>query len=117
MPGFQFSAFSAIKIRTKLTLAFFTMAVLVGVSGAFGLFYVKEIGRTMSIFTDVTSPLLSETLHLVDNAQRTRAASRTALIASGKERTSELELAKLDEEARQGIARLQVLAQQAGQSK
>jgi bacterioferritin-associated ferredoxin len=45
---------------------------LIGICGASGLVFVYGIGSTLSVFADVTSPLLSQTVVLADNAQRVR---------------------------------------------
>ena len=61
-----------LKLRAKLTLAFLCLSILIGISGVSGLIFVYGIGSTVSVFADVTSPLLGQTVGLVDNAQRMR---------------------------------------------
>jgi methyl-accepting chemotaxis protein len=61
------------KLRAKFTLAFLCLSTLIGICGASGLVFVYGIGATVSVFADVTSPLLGQTLVLADNAQRMRA--------------------------------------------
>jgi len=60
------------KLRAKLTLAFLCLSTLIGICGATGLVFVHGIGATVSVFADLTSPLLGQTLLLAENAQRMR---------------------------------------------
>jgi hypothetical protein len=62
----------SLKLRPKLILAFAGMAIMAGLCGAVGLLFVDRIGTSVSVFVDVTSPLLRESMALVDNAQRMR---------------------------------------------
>ena len=77
MRRFNFRVFATRGIRAKLILAFLGLSLLIGICGASGLFFVQRIGASVSVFADVTSPMLGHTLQLVDNAQRTRAPSST----------------------------------------
>jgi diguanylate cyclase (GGDEF)-like protein len=53
-------------------LAFIAVATMAGLCGLVGLVYLNRITAISSVFSDVTSPLLTESVALVDNAQRTR---------------------------------------------
>jgi hypothetical protein len=81
MPRPRFKFMRHYQLRTRLTVAFLFLAGLIGICGASGLFFVQGIGATVSIFSDVTSPLLGQTVGLVDNAQRMRAAFLAAVNA------------------------------------
>jgi len=109
-PGFL----TNLKIRAKLILAFLGLSLLIGISGASGLFFVERIGASVSLFGDVTSPMLGHTLQLVDNAQRMRAAALDGMKGATAADASKKELAALDATARQGIAGLRRLSTQAG---
>jgi methyl-accepting chemotaxis protein len=61
------------KLRAKLASAFLCLSLLIAICGASGLLFVYRIGATVSVFADVTSPLLGQTVFLADNAQRMRA--------------------------------------------
>ena len=61
-----------LRLRAKLAAAFLCLSFLIGVCGASGLVFVYGIGATLSVFADVTSPLLGQTIILSDNAQRMR---------------------------------------------
>ena len=52
---------------------------MIGICGASGLVFVYGIGATLSVFADVTSPLLSQTVVLADNAQRMRSVFLDAI--------------------------------------
>jgi methyl-accepting chemotaxis protein len=60
------------KLRAKLASAFLCLSLLIGICGASGVIFVYRIGSTLSVFADVTSPLLGQTVILADNAQRVR---------------------------------------------
>ena len=60
------------KLRAKLAAAFLCLSAMIGICGASGLIFVHGIGATLSFFADITSPLLSQTVVLADNAQRVR---------------------------------------------
>src|SRR5262249_4522325 len=75
-------------LRPKLIAAFACMAAMAGCSGAVGLLYVDRIGTNVAVFSDVTSPLLGESMALVENARRLRSIFLRA-IATG-ENTEEL---------------------------
>ena len=68
----RFALLDRLKLRAKLASAFLCLSLLIGICGASGLVFVYGIGATLSVFADVTSPLLGQTVVLVDNAQRMR---------------------------------------------
>jgi methyl-accepting chemotaxis protein len=68
----RISFLDRMKLRAKLASAFLCLSVLIGICGASGLVFVYGIGATLSVFADVTSPLLGQTVVLADNAQRVR---------------------------------------------
>src|SRR5262249_62422540 len=70
----HFGAFAKLRLKAKLILAFLGLSLLIGISGAAGLFFVQRIGAAVAVFSEVTSPLLTQSMDLADNAQRTRAA-------------------------------------------
>jgi diguanylate cyclase (GGDEF)-like protein len=61
-------------LRPKLIMAFAAMALMTAICGTVGLFFVDRIGATVSLFSDVTSPLLTESTALVSNMERMRVA-------------------------------------------
>jgi len=96
-------------IRPKLLLAFAAMAAMTLLSGAVGFVFVDRIGKTVSIFSDVTSPLLTESLALADDAQRIRA---TFLLAVNRDENADdvsVEIAALHA---QSLVRLRKLREQ-----
>jgi hypothetical protein len=70
-------------LRPKLILAFAAIAAMTVFCGGIGLFFVDRIGKSVSVFSDVTSPLLTESLALVDDAQRMRATFLLAINTGG----------------------------------
>src|SRR3954470_19881440 len=96
MRRFNFRVFATRGIRAKLILAFLGLSLLIGVCGASGLFFVQRIGASVSVFADLTSPMLGRTLQLVDNAQRMRATYLHASRDAGAGATAGKQLAELD---------------------
>jgi methyl-accepting chemotaxis protein len=66
-------------LRAKLSSAFLCLSLLIGICGAAGVFFVYRIGSTLSVFAEVTSPSLSLTIVLADNAQRMRSVFLDAM--------------------------------------
>jgi methyl-accepting chemotaxis protein len=94
-----------------MTMAFLFLSGLIGICGVSGLFFVQGIGATVSIFSDVTSPLLGQTVGLVDNAQRMRAAFLAAVNDDAHtDMHSASALTQLDVAAREGLRELRRLA-------
>lgn len=54
-------------LRPRLILAFGAMALMTALCGAVGFLFVERIGSTVSVFSDVTSPLLTESTALITN--------------------------------------------------
>src|SRR4051794_2785213 len=67
------------KLRAKLASAFLCLSLLIGICGAAGVVFISRIGATLSVFADVTSPLLGQTIVLADNAQRMRSVYLDAM--------------------------------------
>src|SRR5690348_27591 len=104
MPAYLRIAFlDRMKLRAKLAAAFLGLSFLIGVCGASGLAFVYGIGSTLSVFADITSPMLGQTVVLADNAQRMRSAFLDWVAKDQSSTSGATEvLAKLDEEADQG---------------
>ncbi len=66
------------RLRRTLTGAFLLLALLGGACGAVGLVYVSRINATVSVFADLTSPMLTTTTELVEDALRYRSSLSTA---------------------------------------
>jgi hypothetical protein len=79
------------RLKSKLLLAFSGMAVLSGVSGGTGLIFLKHISASVAVFSDVTSPLMSQSTALVDDAQRMTGA----YLAAATNRQGDAEVAEL----------------------
>ncbi len=109
MPRPRFAVFPRASLRAKLTLAFLCLSGLIGICGASGLLFVRGIGDTVSVFSDVTSPLLGQTVGLVDNAQRMRTAFLAAVNSERVDDQSATAITELDAAARQGMEKLRRL--------
>jgi methyl-accepting chemotaxis protein len=110
----RLAGFAASSLKTKLVLGFLGLSLLIGICGATGLFFVQRIGATIAFFSDVTSPLLTHSMSLVDNAQSTRAAFLDGLSRGQDADAIGRDLARLDEAARKGLEDLRTLSQRAG---
>jgi hypothetical protein len=104
-----------LKMRGKLLLAFLGLSLLIAVCGACGLLFIERIGANVTVFADVTSPMLGRTLRLVENAQQMRAV----LVQAGKDadggKVAE-RLTPLEAVARKDIEDLRRLSDRAGLS-
>jgi methyl-accepting chemotaxis protein len=72
MPRFRIALLDHMKLRAKLASAFLFLSLMIGICGISGLVFVHRIGNTLTVFADITSPLLGQTVVLADNAQRMR---------------------------------------------
>jgi hypothetical protein len=61
-------------LRQRLLVAFTCSAAAATLSGFVGVYYVHRISANVTHVSDVTSPLLTETMSLIDAAQRARSA-------------------------------------------
>ena len=97
------------KLRAKITLAFFCLSTLIGICGASGLLFINGIGATVSVFSDITSPLLGQTVGLLNNAQRMRTIYLDAVNSNRVSEDSGQALAELDIAAGQAMDKLRRL--------
>src|SRR6476620_8955233 len=80
MPRFvRITLLGRMKLRAKLSSAFLFLSLLIGICGASGLAFLYGVGATLSVFADITSPLLGQTIVLADNAQRMRSVFLDAM--------------------------------------
>ena len=57
-------------LRRKLTFAFVLVGLMAAVCGIIGLWFVDRIGKSVSLYSEVTSPLLVEAMALTENTRR-----------------------------------------------
>jgi len=112
--SFRLAFFADMTLKAKLVLGFLALSLLIGISGATGLFFVQRIGATVAFFSDVTSPLLTHSLRLVDNAQRTRAEFLDGLSRGRGADEIDKDLTRLDEAAAKSLDALRALSADAG---
>lgn len=101
-------------IRSKLILAFAAMTSMTLFCGAIGFFFVDRIGKSVSVFSDVTSPLLTESLALVDDAQHMRATFFQAINAGANTDDIPAKLAAMHDASRVRLNTLRDLAARPG---
>src|SRR5215468_2034596 len=106
MSGLDLKFRGGLKMRAKLILAFLGLSLLIAICGASGLFFIQRIGANVTVFADVTSPMLGHSLQLVDNAQRMRAVLLDATRGEGTEEQYAKQLAELEATARRDIESL-----------
>lgn len=100
-------------LRRKLVLAFGAMAVIAGVSGVIGLGYVESSTATVREFTEVASPMLTESVALIENAERTRSMFLAAIANGDSVHRVARDLGDLRVKAATHIAELQRLSARA----
>lgn len=106
--------FGNLKIRARLFLAFLGLSLLIGICGASGLFFIQRIGASVSVFADMTSPMLGHALKLVDNAQQMSVVSLNALKSANEDAAAAKKLDELEAAGRQSTEALRRLSANAG---
>jgi methyl-accepting chemotaxis protein len=107
------NVFANSRIKTKLLLAFLGLSAIVAVSGGTGLFYVVRTASTLTFFSELTSPLLVNSLGLAANAQRVRATFLEGLNNDRPQSDISSDLSALEAVARKRLQELGRLSDQA----
>jgi diguanylate cyclase (GGDEF)-like protein len=102
--------FKLITIRRRLILAFAVTVAMTVFCGAVGVYFVDRIGKSVSVFSDSTSPLLMESLSLIDAAQRMRSTFLSAVKTGENTYEASFKLAALHNESRARLTTLRRLA-------
>jgi diguanylate cyclase (GGDEF)-like protein len=110
----RWPALSKLSLRPKLVVAFGAIALLAGLCGAAGLFFVSRSTATVTLFTDVTAPLLTESVGLVESAQRTRSTFLDAIAKGEDARQLSRNLSDARSDTQAQITKLRSLSRQAG---
>ena len=108
---------ATLKLRDKLAAPYVALAVMAAICGAAGLTVVYRIAGTVSTVTGVTSPLVLESVALINNAHEMRSAYSDALnqpIAAVEDVVDKL--SRLDEKHRAHLAHARALAAKVGLS-
>jgi methyl-accepting chemotaxis protein len=106
--------FGNLKIRARLFLAFLGLSLLIGICGASGLFFIQRIGSSVSVFAEVTSPMLGHALKLVDNVQQMSVVSLNAMKSTGEDAAAAKKLDELEAAGRLSTEALRRLSADAG---
>ena len=103
--------FRDMKLQMKLVLSFVFLSALIGASGGLGLLFVNRIADTVAIYSDVSSPLVDETMVLVGGMQNMHVALLDALGRQDEDRiqATEAEINQLEGAAQKGFERLRQL--------
>jgi len=108
-PGFK-----PVTILARLLSAFAVMIATAVFCGAVGVVFVDQIGKSVSVFSDGTSPLLTESLALIDDAQRMRATFLSGLAADENADELSSKLTALHNRNRNRLTTLRELAARPG---
>jgi hypothetical protein len=65
-------SFRAMTLRNQLTLGCLSLSVLIGVTGASGLFFANDIGTTVEGFSELAGPLTAESSSLAQSTDAAR---------------------------------------------
>ncbi len=103
--------FRNMKLQKKLVLSFVCLSALIGASGGSGLLFVNRIADTVGVYSDVSSPLVEETMALVGGMQNMHVALLDALGRQDADRiqATEAEITELEGAAQKGFERLHQL--------
>lgn len=110
----RWPALHQLSLRPKLVIAFGAIALLSGLCGAGGLYFVSRSTATVKQFTDVTTPLLTESVDLVGNAQRARSMFLEAIEKGEDVQQFSRRLSDVRSGTKTNIANLRSLSAQAG---
>lgn len=109
----RWSGWGRLRLRPKLILAFSAIAAMAGLCGAIGLLFVTRSTTTVEEFTEITSPLLTESLALVESAQRTRSMFLSAIAKGDNIEQASTRLSDLRSDTLAHIAELRRLSSRA----
>ena len=100
------------KLQVKLVLSFALLSTMIGASGGSGLFFVNRIAESVGIYSEVSSPLVNETMGLVGNMQTMHIALLDALGRQDETQiqATEANIAEHDDAAQKGFERLRQLS-------
>ena len=109
--GHRFRSFT---LGRKLAIAFLSLAFMAGLCGAVGVAFFERIAASVFLSSKITSPMLIESMALIDNAERMR-----ALVVDGADEADRGEgqlatLARLDEDGRTLLKTFKALSIRAG---
>jgi uncharacterized phage infection (PIP) family protein YhgE len=105
---------AAAPLRTKLLIAFASVAFATAICGALSLLFVNRIGNAITVYADITSPLQTASAALLDTAQRMRSQVFKAVSNGDDPQTISTQLNLLDAVSQVQLRNLGVLADQAG---
>ena len=98
----------------KLFITFLSLAVMVGVCGIAALIYFERIAGSVSILSEITSPLLIESMALIENADNMRSTVLDGASHTDANDDQLPALRKLDAEGREHVTALKALSTRAG---
>ena len=109
---FRFGRLRNMKLQMKLVLSFALLSTMIGASGGSGLFFVNRIAESVGIYSEVSSPLVNETMGLVGNMQTMHIALLDALGRQDEAQiqATEANIAEHDDAAQKGFVRLRQLS-------
>ncbi len=104
--------FRNMKLQMKLVLSFVFLSALIGASGGSGLYFVNRIADSVGTYSEVSSPLVDETMGLVDNMQTMHIALLDVLGRqdAAQIQAAEANIAEHDDAAQKGFERLRQLS-------
>ncbi|WP_083660366.1 EAL domain-containing protein [Acuticoccus yangtzensis] len=100
-------------LRRKLTAIFVVLAIGAIAGGAIGLHSVSRVANSVTVFTDVTTPMLSDTLSLLEISRRLRATATDAGADGVVVVAAADTIERLHREADERISNLERLSEQA----
>lgn len=98
----------------KLFITFLSLAVMLGVCGTAALVYFERIAGSVSILSEITSPLLIESMALINNAGEMRSTVLDGASHTDANDDQLPALRRLNAEGREHVARLKALSLRVG---
>jgi len=104
----------SLTLGRKLLVTFLSLAAMAGLCGAVGLIFFERIARSASVVFEVNSPMLIESMALVDNADRMRSVVLDGVSHADASEDPLLSLMKLDDQGSNHASRLMALSVRLG---
>jgi HAMP domain-containing protein len=104
----------SLTLGRKLLVTFLSLAAMAGLCGAVGLIFFERIAGSASVLFEVNSPMLIESMALVDNADRMRSVVLEGVNHADASEDPLPNLMRLDDEGSNHASRLMALSVRVG---
>jgi diguanylate cyclase (GGDEF)-like protein len=104
----------SLTLGRKLLVTFLSLAAMAGLCGAVGLIFFERIAGSVSVLFEINSPMLIESMSLIDNADRMRSVVLDGVNHPDDSADRLQTLMKLDDEGSSHASRLMAMSARVG---